>query len=405
MRRTFLLAMGLALGSTATVWGDARSDFMEAAEHQKAQRWGEAAQAYAKVTAQAPTYAPAWKQLATCRFYLGDLEGAEASAQRYLKLQPTDSAFTAWDAQLRNKLKLPPLDLNTPVPTPVPTQMPVDGAVTLAPAPSADAEVVDASAVAPATEFMVVADESAAATAEASSSTSSPSSTFGLRLAGSFSLGLGRFEHGEQVNSSTTPSNKPYSGQAGLGLGGLAELLWDRGERLELSLGAYPIQWQETQSSSRTDSFTRSDESSAKSLLLPILLGAGARFPLSPLVTGILSAGLGVIPSAHVDVDKSTVQTATSSLTNTRIKAALDYGLAPAWRIAAALEVPVSKAGSIFLGGQLLGAQFSDTKGSYTYEVLDQSGNVLFSGSGVTTKGQALSVLSASALLGFSARF
>jgi tetratricopeptide (TPR) repeat protein len=146
MRHRFWLGLCLALSSAVALHADARSEFLAAAEHQKAQRWAEAAQGYARVTALSPTYALAWKQLASCRYYLGDLEGAEASAQRYLTLNPNDAAFLAWDGQLRSKLKLAPLDLSTPVPTPIPTALPVDGAITAAPAPSTDAEVIDSSA-------------------------------------------------------------------------------------------------------------------------------------------------------------------------------------------------------------------------------------------------------------------
>lgn len=393
MRSMLLLGLGCGLGLTVSLHADARSEFLQAAADQKAQHWADAAQGYARVTALAPTYAPAWKQLASCRFYLDDLEGAEASAQRYLKLNPGDASFLAWDGQLRHKLKLAPLDLSTPVPTLIPTAPPVDGAITAAPAPSADAEVVAAEGPAPTVQPAAAA---AATKGEA---------TWGLRLAGSFSLGLGAFAHGEQVTSSTAPSGKAYPGQAGMGLGGLAELLYSWGSPWELSLGLYPIDWQETQSSSRTEAVTRSNESSAKSLLLPILANAGARFPLSPTISAVLSAGLGVIPSAHVDVVDATVQTATNSSINTRSQASLDYGLAPAWRLAAGMEVPVTKQASIYVGSQLLGAQFPAVTASYTYQDIDQSGAVLASGSGTTSKAQGLSVLSASALVGLSARF
>jgi hypothetical protein len=396
MRHRFWLGLCLALSSAVALHADARSEFLAAAEHQKAQRWAEAAQGYARVTALSPTYAPAWKQLASCRYYLGDLEGAEASAQRYLTLNPNDAAFLAWDGQLRSKLKLAPLDLSTPVPTPIPTALPVDGAITAAPAPSTDAEVIDSSASTPELQAQLVEDSPAAAAKAVT--------TWGLRLAGSISLGLGKFEHGEQVTSSTTPSNKTYPGQAGMGLGGLAELLYAWNPKWELSLGLYPVAWQETQSSAQTSTVTRSNESTASGLLLPVLINGGARFPLSPTITALLSAGLGVIPSAHVEVEDSTVQTATSSLVHTKLKGAIDYGLAPAWRLAAGMEVPLNKIAAIYVGGQLLGAQFSATAGNYSYQDFDQSGNLLGSGTG-TSKPIDLSVLSASALVGLSARF
>ena len=425
MRRETWLACGLALCLTASSHADARADFIEAAGQQKAQHWAEAAQAYAKVTAQSPAYAPAWKQLASCRYYLGDLEGAEASAARYLKLQPGDSSFAAWDGQLRTKLKLPPLELNGPAPTPMPTALPIDGAITVAmPAPGADAELVGGAVGAPAAGAVTPAPAAEAASPVVPASTpaalqaqlveepgaaaSAPQSTgpgFGLRLAGSFSLGLGHFEHGEQVNSSSAPSDKAYPGQAGMGVGGLAELLYAPGGLFEFSFGAYPIAWSETQSSSQTDSVTRSNESTAKGLILPLLLGVGGRFPLSPLITGILSVGLGVVPSAHVEVEDSTVQTSSNSLTNTRVKASGDYGLAPAWRLAAGMDVALSSHASAYLGAQVLGAQFSGAEGTASFEVLDQSGATLASGSGLKTKSQALNVLGAGALVGLSYRF
>lgn len=409
MRHRFWLGFCLALRLSVALHADARSEFLAAAEHQKGQRWAEAAQGYARVTALSPTYGPAWKQLATCRYYLGDLEGAEASARRYLALNPSDASFLAWDGQLRAKLKLAPLDLSTPVPTPVPTLLPVDGAITAAPAPSADAEVIGGpaasaavgqsspvAAASPELQAQLIEDDPAAAVASRT--------TWGLRLAGSFSLGLGKFEHGEQVTSSSTPSNKGYPGQAGMGLGGLAELLYAWDPKWELSVGLYPIAWQEAQSSSQTSAVTRSNESTASALLLPLLINGGARFPLSPNITALLSAGVGVIPSAHVEVEGSTVQTAASSLTNTKVKGAIDYGLAPAWRIAAGMEVPLNKVAAIYVGGQLLGAQFSATAANFSFQNFDQSGNLLSSGSG-TSKPVDLSVLSAGALVGLSARF
>jgi len=397
LRTRLVLAVVFASISARSL-ADARSDFLEAVEHQKAQRWAEAAQAYAKVTAQAPTHAPAWKQLATCRFYLGDLEGAEASSQRYLKLQPNDAGFAAWNGQLRQKLKMPPLDLGTPVPTPLPTPVAEEGPLSAVPAPDAVAEVVP--------EAMAAASSAAAAAAEpVAVAPARQAQTFGLRLAGAFHFGLGRFEHGEAVASSTAASGQAYPGQAALGPGALVELLWGRGPSFEWSLGAYPLFWSETQRSSRTDAVTRSNESTASATLLPLLLGAGWRLPLGPTVHGLLSAGLGVLPSAQVAVRTETVQTSANGLTNTRGQSSVSYALAPAWRLGAGVEVPLGQRSAFYLGAQVLGAQFAAAGSSSSFEVLDQSGAVLSSAQGVSGQAQALSVLSAGALAGLSFRY
>jgi hypothetical protein len=136
-------ALGLVLlcllGRPGTLRADAHQDFLDGMAAEHAKTWSEAAQDFLRVTAKLPNYAPAWKQLASCRFFMDDFEGAAATADRYLRLAPSDTAFAQWDDAMRARNHLPPRVLPTPTPAPlVPT--PVPSILQAAPPPDLDAE-------------------------------------------------------------------------------------------------------------------------------------------------------------------------------------------------------------------------------------------------------------------------
>lgn len=440
MRHPLLACLTLALSlttATTALHADARSEYATALEQVKAKNWADAAQSFARVTALAPDYAQGWKQLATCRYYLGDVEGAEATAVRYLKLVPTDAAFAAWDGQLRTKLKLPPLDLAPkPAAAPVVVAPKEDAVLAAAPPPGADAETIASAAAAganvataaesaqpaaqaaspaeakpqaaTATEqvsFETQGSQAQSAQAEPAQEDRTPFKRVGLRLLGSFSLGLGKFAHGEDVNSSTTASGKQYSGQVALGLGGAGEFLYNLSRHWELSLGLYPLNWQETRRSSQTDTVTRSNESTANALFLPVLLGIGYRADLGGGLSTLFSLGLGAVPSAQVSIKSQTVQTTATGLSNSTVNSTYNFSTAPAWRLGAGLEVPVGSVVGIYLGGQLVGATFAPVLGTHNGETVDETGAVTNSFSGVSALSRDLTLMSASALAGLALHF
>lgn len=134
-----MLAMLWLLVRSAPLAADAHQDFLDGMNAEKTKTWDDAAQDFLRVSAKLPSYAPAWKQLATCRYYMNDFEGAAATAERYLRLVPNDSAFAHWDELMRAQNHLPPRVLPTPTPPPlIPT--PVPSILQDAPPPDADAE-------------------------------------------------------------------------------------------------------------------------------------------------------------------------------------------------------------------------------------------------------------------------
>lgn len=418
------LALGLSLG--AGLRADARTDYLAAAEAQKAGRWDEAAQGYSKVTAQQPGYAPAWKQLASARYYLGDHEGAVASADRYLALKPEDTAFAAWADRLRKKLGLPPRA--TPSPTPGPAlPAPVialaptpESLIGIAPPPGADAEIVpmeqavslnsDAAAKIAQLEAQE-AERSALQMAEEGSSLrrrrapARGSLKLGLRLMGGWAIGTGSFEHGEDVESPTAYSTRRYNGAPAGGGSAVIELLAQMGERLDLGVGVYPLLWSDQKKSSQTSTVTRSNSSEASAALLPIMAGLTLRQPLAKGFNGLLSGGFGIVPSTTLKVKSQTVQTYGGGLDVTSIDARLDYGLTPAWRVMAGGEWVLGPRLSLDLGVQALGASFADAGGVADVEVTDQTGATLFKAKDLVVAPQPLQVMSISFLAGVRVLF
>lgn len=417
---SLLLALGCLL--PGALRADARADYLAATEDQKAGRWAEAAQGYTKVTAQLPKYAAGWKQLATARYYLGDLEGAVASADRYLALQPQDSAFAAWADKLRAKLKLPPAATPVPSPvaaTPAPTPAP-EGLLYAAPPPGADAETVPLEAAAiinsqAASNIEQLeaqeADRSAEQMAEEAASIlrqrepEHGAIKLGLRLMGGWALGLGSFKHGESVDSSTTPSSNPYDGQPAGGGAGLLELTAGFGDSLDFGLGVYPLLWSDSRKSSQTGTLTRSNSSEANAAFLPLMGSLTWRKPVTAGFSAIVAGGFGVIPSATVNVKSQTVQTSASGLSVTTVDGHLDYGLAPAWRAMVGGEWAVGPQLAFDLGLQLLGASFADAGGSVNVEVADETGATTFQAKNVAVTPQALQVMSLDILAGLKLRF
>lgn len=427
MRFPILLA-ALCLGLTAgALRADARADFMQAAELQKSKQWADAAQAYMKVTAQLPKYAPAWKQLATCRYYLGDYEGSVASTDRYLALQPDDTAFASWSDGVRAKLKLPPrVQAPAPVSVPVAVAIPAaeaapDNSLAAAPPPGADAvavtegkaAVLNAQAAVQAqslesvgtlsTEQQLI-DEAEAVRASRPEA-SHGKLKLGLRLLGGYSLGMGSFTHGEDVNDASIPSNKGYAGHPADGAAGVAELLLALQPQWDATLGLYPLAWSENRKSSVTSSVTRSNNSDASALFLPLMVGACWHPQVVPGIQAVVSLGLGAVPGARVTVKSQTVQTSASGLNTTTSTAHFDYALAPAWRAAVGAEWAASPAIGLHLGVQLLGAAFSDAVGSADADVSDETGATLLSVSGVPVPPQSLQLLSTAFLGGLTVRF
>jgi hypothetical protein len=128
------------------------------------------------------------------------------------------------------------------VPAAAPVAAPVDTVGMAAiPPPSADAKVVapeNASVLnAQAAENAVALEQKADQSAEeqmiaeaAAVKASRPDAPrgklhLGLRLLGGYSLGLGSFSHGEDVNDAMTPSGNRYAGHPAEGAAGAAELL------------------------------------------------------------------------------------------------------------------------------------------------------------------------------------
>ena len=226
-----LALLGIALSLAASAQADAHDDFVAGNAAVAQKQWPDAAQDYMRVTAQLPKFASAWKALASCRYYMGDLEGAVASSDRYLDLQPQDAAFAAWANSLRAKLQLPPR--TTPAPTaaatPAATPAPADaGILVAAPAPDAEAESVPLEAAqalnADAAEGVV--DREKQATADAAAEMAADAAKVkaqqrgpahergpvhaGLRVLGGWALGLGSFGYGEAVDDPSALSSQAF---------------------------------------------------------------------------------------------------------------------------------------------------------------------------------------------------
>lgn len=418
------MLLALACLFPTALKADARADYLAAMEAQKAGNYADAALGFSKVTAQLPKYAAGWKQMATARYYMGDLEGAVASADRYLELQPSDSAFAAWSDKLRAKLKLPPRAEPQANPAPItatPTEAATpEGILLAAPPPGADAEIVPPEAAAAinseaSTDIQALekqeADRSADQMAEDAAAILRQREPehgdlhVGLRLMGGWALGLGSFKYGESVDSSTTPSNNSYDGQPAGGGAALLELSLGFGGALDLGVGVYPLLWSDTHKSSQTGALTRSNDSEANATLLPLMASLTWRHPLSTDFSALLAGGVGAIPSAKLRVKSQTVQTNATGLTVTQTDASLDYGLAPAWRVMAGGEWSVSPQMAFDLGLQVLGASFADAGGTADVEITDETGATLAKAQGTTVLPQAFQVLSLDILAGLSLHF
>jgi hypothetical protein len=423
-----LALIGIALCLANSGRADARADFIAGNDAAAKKDWGEAAQAYMRVTAQLPKYAVAWKALASARYYMGDLEGAVASADRYLDLGVVDPPFAGWANGLRAKLKLPPRP--TPVPTAAPTlaatpaPAPDNGILLAAPAPDAGAEAVPLEA---AQELNAVAAEGAAATeqqaqvdAEAEMAADAARvkqarsggpakrgrTSVGLRLLGGWSLGLGRFGHGESVESSTSLGSLAYDAKPAQGGLGAVEALLGIGDHAELSLGAYPLAWSSNRDSAATSTVTRSNSSEANGLLVPLMLSAGWRQAVGQGWTLVLAGGAGLVPATRAHVKSQTVQTTASGLTVTTVSADYDYASALGWRAALGAEWKAGPNVSLYLGTQALGASFDAVAPTGTIQSVDAGGASVAVPSDVAIPStQGLNVLSVGFMGGLTLRY
>jgi hypothetical protein len=422
-----LALLGIALSLAASARADAHDDFVAGNAAATQKQWADAAQDYMRVTAQLPLYAPAWKALASARYYMGDLEGAVASSDRYLDLQPQDAAFGAWANSLRAKLQMPPRSTPapTPGPTPAATPAPADtGILVAAPPPDAGAESVPLEAAqeldAAAAEGMV--DQDKQATADAAADMAADAARVkaaqrgiahargplhaGLRLLGGWALGLGHFNYGEAVDDPTALSPQAYDASPAQGGSGAVEALVDVGAHVELSLGAYPLAWGDTRDSSATSTVTRSNSSQVQGGLVPLMVSLAWRQALGQGWSLLAAGGAGMAPGNRVNVKTQTVQTSASGLTATNIDADYDYASAPAWRAALGAEWQVGPMVCVYLGLQLLGADFASVTPTGSATAQDETGATVAVPAAVAVPGpEALDVLSLQFMGGLTLRF
>ena len=102
------LGMGWALAAGLAADPAAGSqDFQLGQKYQAARQWGNAARQYLKTLQDDPKAIWAYKALGTVYYQGGDRRGALAYYQRYLALNPSDSATQAFAARLRTALGAP----------------------------------------------------------------------------------------------------------------------------------------------------------------------------------------------------------------------------------------------------------------------------------------------------------
>lgn len=397
------VSIALLWAAAACLRADAPADYAAGMQQSRAKNWPEAAQDFTRATAQDPSMAAAWKQLATSRWYLGDYDGAVASADRYLDLQPGDTGFTAWTEGLRQHQHLPARTPGFPSAGAVsPTASAISPSAN-AISPTAVASPLTASAdnapqgLSPAADSIVAAPPPPGAEAEsvpleaaaqinqdaqnqASSveSSAQPRSVHvGVRLMGGWALGLGSFQHGEAVASDSGGSGAAYRGSVAGGSSGALEALVDFGDHVELTLGLYPIAWNDSHSSSASGTLARSNSSDASASFLPLLVSAGWRQALGGGWTLLALAGGGTLPATTVSVSGQTVQTdASGGLTVSTLHASYAYAASPAWRaeLGAEWQAPASPL-SLHLGIQALGASMAGVAPTGDVESVDQDGN------------------------------
>ena len=103
-----VLGLVLVLGSSAVgLWADAaagRADYLAGQRFQAARRWGPAAQQYLKALKDDPQAYGCYRALGTLYYEAGDRHGALAYYDRYLALNPGDTATRAFADALRAQL-------------------------------------------------------------------------------------------------------------------------------------------------------------------------------------------------------------------------------------------------------------------------------------------------------------
>lgn len=410
-----LALVAIVLGLAASARADAHDEFIAGQQAAAQKQWAEAAQDFMRVTVELPGYAPAWKALASSRFYMGDTEGAVASADHYLDLAPQDSAFAHWANDLRRRLKLPPRSSPLAAATAAPASPPPtdDGILMAAPPPDGgaqavgpeDAQALDAVAAQDAVAIDDTAQQDAAETMQADAARVRAATRaaqggrmraqVGIRVLGGWALGLGGFAYGESVQDPALPSGVAYDARPAQGGSGAVEGLLDAGPHFELSLGAYPLAWGDSSDSSATGAVTRSNSSRASGLLLPLMVSLGWRQALGRGWDLVLAGGAGLAPANRASVNSQTVQTTATGLTVTTASADYDYAAAPAWRAAAGAEWKASPTVSLYLGLQLLGADFATVQPSVGVQAVDATGAPVAVPANAMVPGpQALKILS-----------
>lgn len=101
-----LLVLGLA-GLNAWAWADAAgaaAAFKLGQQYQGAKQWGAAVKEYQAALKADPRYYPAYKALGTTYYQAGDRKGALVYYDRYLAMNPADTATKAFADKLRAQL-------------------------------------------------------------------------------------------------------------------------------------------------------------------------------------------------------------------------------------------------------------------------------------------------------------
>lgn len=361
-----LTALLFLISFSAAAQSPASKSWQEAQQSFHSGQFPAAIAASQRVIQAAPVWAPAWRHLARCHAAAKDYASALRAADRYLQLQPNDSAFERWTQELKttaNTLNL--------------------GSARILIKPS-QSQLAQDKHQEPLNNFH-----------------DKETTSWGLRLSGSMGAGTGNYRGGNDVQNS-----KSYLFQPGSGLAGSAELLVGFSPYWELALGMHPrfIAEKKESSSLQAASF-KENMTEMEFTSLPLLLGLYGRLPVSESLSAELGLGGGFGPGGILKIKESTTHTTAAGLTHQRRENQIQLNTAPAVRCYAGFSWRLTARSSLNLGADFLHAYYQAEENQVLSSTVDAAGTLLSQSAYTLAGGHPFSMSSINLAAGLSFRY
>jgi hypothetical protein len=313
----------------------------KALQRQAAGNFKEAVPAFQRVLLLSPGYQPALRRLAICHYKLNDLSAAIHTGERYGKTNPQDANFQTWLAKLKSEANTGTMGTSRVQPRREPYQ--------------AKSKKKKEDSV----EYMEDGE------------LSPPKLTsWGLRIGGIISTGLGTLQGGENVET----GGKPFEFAPGGGPSARVELLMGLNPWWEIGLGVHPRFFNQTREAAVTGVNSQTSMATASLNTVGLMATVYGRLPFSPdwsLETGL---GAGFATGGSLEIESETIQTFGSGLIRTARTQTSKLPGGPALRASLGLAWRLTRSTQLHFGGEYFFAMFDAEEITISQSTVDETG-------------------------------